>query len=205
MNTFTRLYLIRHGQVINHDAGVYNGHNDVGLSDLGVRQMESVAWRLKDENLDAVYCSDLIRSRAGGELVAREHGRDPLPDPSLRELDFGVWAGMTFREIEENYPGGLEARSRDLIHFRPPEGESVGDLRDRVLTTVRSIIEQHHGGSVALVVHGGVNRVILADALRLDVVNFYSIDQEYGCLNIIDYYRDLAVIKLINGRPQVDY
>ena len=108
-------------------------------------------------------------------------------------------------DIEENYPGALEARSRDLIHFRPPEGESLGDLQGRVLPTVNSIIEKHRGGRIALVVHGGVNRVILADALQIDVMNFYSIDQEYGCLNIIDYYRDLAVIKLINGRPRRDY
>ena len=205
MNTCTRLYLVRHGQVVNHAVGVYNGHNDIELSELGIKQMEMVAARLKDKNLSAVYCSDLIRSRIGGELVAREHGHDPHPDPSLRELHFGRWAGLTFMEIEENYPGVMAARSRDLIHFRPPEGESVGDLQGRVLPTVSSIIEQHHGGRVALVVHGGVNRVILADALRIDVTNFYSIDQEYGCLNIIDYYRDLAVIKLVNGRPRLDY
>ena len=205
MNTFTRLYLVRHGQVVNHAAGVYNGHNDIELSELGVRQMESVAERLRHENLMAVYCSDLIRSRSGGEWVAREHGLDPHPSPTLRELNFGLWAGLTFMEIEENYPGALEVRSRDLIHFRPPEGESVEDMQRRVLPTVRSIMERHRGGRVALVAHGGVNRVILADAMRLDAMNVYSIDQEYGCLNIIDYYRDLAVIKLINGRPRIDY
>jgi alpha-ribazole phosphatase len=199
MNVRTRLYLIRHGQVANHAAGVYNGHNDVALSSLGKSQMESVAERLKEEGLAAVYSSDLLRSRSGGEAVARVHGLELRRDPALRELDFGLWAGLTFMEIEERYPGALEARSRDLVSYRPPGGESVDDLQRRVLPAVHACIANHGGASIAMVLHGGVNRVILADAMGLDGANLYTIDQDYGCLNIIDYYRDLAVVRLING------
>jgi alpha-ribazole phosphatase len=205
MDSITRLYLIRHGQVANFSTGVLNGHNDVDLSDLGIREMEAVAARLKDEDLAAVYCSDLTRSTRGGELVAREHGLVSIRSSSLREINFGLWAGLTYAEIQEQYPGTLEERTRRFIDYRVPGGESIRDLTGRVIPTVREILAAHLGNHIALVTHGGVNRLILADAMNLDLHNFYSIEQDYGCLNIIDYNQDLAVVKLINGRPSIDF
>lgn len=205
MNTCTRLYLIRHGQVVNYSTGVLNGHNDVVLSDLGVKQMEAAAARLKDEDITAVYCSDLTRSTRGGELVAREHGLVPIRSSSLREINFGVWAGLTYAGIQQHYPGALEERTRRFIDYRVPEGESIGEMNGRVVPTVKGILGTHQGRHIALVAHGGVNRLILADAMNLDLHNFYSIEQDYGCINIIDYYQDLAVVKLINGRPSIDF
>lgn len=205
MNTCTRLYLIRHGQVVNYSAGVLNGHNDVDLSDLGIRQMEAAAARLKDEDIAAVYCSDLTRAARGGEIVARKHDLVPIRSSSLREIDFGLWAGLTYAEIQERYPGTLEERTRQLIDYRVPGGESIRDLTGRVVPKVKEILRVHQGKNIAIVVHGGVNRLILANAMNLDVRNFYSIEQDYSCLNIIDYYQDLAVVKLINGRPSIDF
>jgi alpha-ribazole phosphatase len=201
MDSVTRLFLVRHGQVVNFLTGVLNGHNDVDLSDPGIRQMEVAAARLKDEDLAAVYCSDLTRSTRGGEIVAREHGLVPIRSSSLREFDFGLWAGLTYAEIQEQYPGTLEERTRRFIDYRVPGGESIRDLTGRVVPTMREILATHQGKHIAVVAHGGVNRLILADAMNLDLHNFYSIEQDYGCLNIIDYYQDLAVVKLINGRP----
>jgi alpha-ribazole phosphatase len=203
MNTHTRVYLIRHGQVANHASGVYNGHNDVPLSRLGMSQMESIAERLKEEKLAAVYSSDLLRSRWGGEALARIQGCVLHSEPALREVDFGLWTGLTFMEIEEHYPGALEDRWRSLLHYRPPGGESVDDLRRRVLPAIHSIIDEHRGASVAMVLHGGVNRVILADAMGLDGANLFSIDQDFGCVNIIDCYQEHAVVRLINGRTEI--
>ncbi len=51
-----------------------------------------------------------------------------------------------------------------------------------------------------MLLHGGVNRVILADALGMELMNLFRIDQEFGALNIIDFYDDgMAVVKLLNG------
>jgi alpha-ribazole phosphatase len=205
MNTCTRLYLVRHGQVINFSTGVLNGHNNVDLSDLGIRQMESAAARLKNEDLAAVYCSDLTRSARGAEIIAREHDLVPVSSSLLRELDFGLWAGLTYAEIQERYPGTLEERKKRFVDYRVPGGESIRDLTGRVIPTVREIVTEYHRKQIALIAHGGVNRLILADAMNLDLHNFYLIEQDYGCLNIVDYYHDLAVVKLINGRPSIDF
>jgi len=205
MDRYTRLYLIRHGQVENYESGVLNGHNNVGLSTLGLRQLETVASRLKDDDIAAVYSSDLQRARKGAEFIARHHGLMPVVDASLRELNFGLWTGASFMEIEAAFPGALEERSQQLADYRPPGGESLGDLQGRVMPVLRKALADHAGAVIVFVAHGGVNRVILADALGLDPDNFYSIEQDYGCVNIVDYFSDLAVVKLMNGRVDRDF
>lgn len=200
MDAYTRLYLVRHGQVTNFSDGTYNGHNDVDISELGVRQMEAVAARLKDENLAVIYCSDLIRTKRGAEIIAKEHGLTPESHHTLRELNIGLWEGLTLEEIEKRFPGTLDEWRRKMIDHRIPEGESVRDLAGRVIPTLKEILDANHGGNIVLVAHGGVNRVILADAMNLDLINFYSIEQSFGCLNIIDYFPELAVVKLMNGQ-----
>jgi len=87
LNTFTRLFLVRHGQVENFAGGIYNGHKDVDITELGIRQMEAIANRLKDENLAGVYSSDLIRTKRGADIIAEKHGLVPESRPALNELD----------------------------------------------------------------------------------------------------------------------
>ncbi len=189
---------------MNSQVRAYYGHSDVKLSDLGARQMEGVAERLRREPVAAVYCSDLIRTRKGAEIVAWDHNCVPRSHVSLRELNFGLWEGLTYAEIAEEFPEELKAWRESLVDYTMPEGESMADLRERVIPTAREIVMRHHGETIALVAHGGVNRVILSDAMNLSLNNMYSIEQDYGCINIIDYFQDLAVVKLMNGGTEKD-
>ena len=50
-----------------------------------------------------------------------------------------------------------------------------------------------------IVAHGGVNRVILCNALGLDLPKMFNLHQDYGCLNITDYFSDSTLVRLING------
>ena len=75
----------------------------------------------------------------------------------------------------------------------------MNDLSERVLPHLRRILDKEKGRDVLIVAHGGVNRVILCEALGLDLVNVFNIQQDYGCLNIIDYYPDSTLVRLING------
>lgn len=113
-----------------------------------------------------------------------------------------MWEGLNIGQVEERFPGALDERRRNIVEYRVPEGESIGDLAARVIPAVKEILDAHHGKNIVLVAHGGVNRVILADAMNLDLNNFYSVEQDFGCFNVIDYFPGFAVVKLMNERPQ---
>lgn len=197
--TATRLYLVRHGQVADGHTDRYHGHNDVDLSPTGIRQCEALAAYLQDVPLAGLYASDLTRTRQGADIIGQGRGLEVQTIPAFREINFGIWEGLTFQEIMARYPEELQQRFADLANYRIPGGESLRDLQARVLPALQDLRHRHEGQNFLIVAHAGINRVILAHALELDLQYIFRLDQAYAGLNIIDYYPDLAVVRLLNG------
>ena len=193
----TRVYLARHGEVVND--GVYNGHTDVDITEAGLRQMERLRDRLREKNLAAVYSSDLLRTKKGAQIIAQPHGLRPESFREFREMDFGRWQGLSYAGVMKQYPADIPQWMKDLENFRIPGGESIVDMCNRAIPKLRELIERHRGQEIALVCHGALNRVILADALHLPLAHLLRIEQDYGCLNIIGYSPSWTVVKLVNG------
>ena len=197
--TPTRLYLVRHGQVADGHTDRYHGNNDIGLSPQGVRQLEDLAAQLASVVLAGIYASDLTRALTGAQIISRGREVSPQVIPEFREIHFGVWEGLSFTEIAERYPAELQARFRDLPNFRIPGGESLMDVGARALPRLNDLIQTHHRQAFLIVAHAGVNRVILSEAMGLPLEHLFRLDQSYGGLNIIDYFPDMAVVRLVNG------
>jgi alpha-ribazole phosphatase len=200
MERDTRLYLVRHGQVLGYEGFPIYGHTDVELTEVGIMQMEKLAERLHLSGIGAVYSSDLKRSLTGARMIARHHDVPIHAMPELREIYFGAWEGLTLQVIRERYPDALSARQADPLNYHPPgNGQSIGQLAESVSACFKSILEQQKGKDLLLVGHGVVNRVILCSALGLDLGRMFRLQQDYGCLNIIDYFPDSTLVRLING------
>jgi len=192
--------MIRHGQVNGYQDFVVYGHTDVDLTEIGMLQMKQMAERLRLTNLKVIYASDLKRASTGAKLIAMYHDVPVRVLPELREMAFGDWEGLPLAEIRHRFPEALTQRQADLMNFRVPGGgESVGDLGERICQAFDEIREREKGKDIALVVHGAVNRVILCQAMGLDLSCMFNIQQDYGCLNIIDYYPDKTLVRLVNG------
>jgi alpha-ribazole phosphatase len=200
MMEFTRLYLIRHGQVVGHDTPTYNGHTDVGLTPLGKAQLDAVVEDLANIELSAVYSSDLKRAMYGGKALAQSKDLPLRVEPLFKEMNFGAWEAMTFEEVQEKFPGNMEQRMADIVNYKIPEGETISDLWDRVGKGMDTLLENHKNEHIALFAHSGVNRVILLRALGCPQEMIWRMDQHYGCLNIIDYFGDgFTIVRLANG------
>lgn len=201
----TRIFLVRHGQVVNHDEYRYNGHFDVDITNTGVEQMTRVSQFLSGQEIDAVYSSDLQRTVKGARIIGKRLGLEPVMVRPLRELNLGRWEGLTREEAVALYPEEAHFSFKDLATSKVKEGESLVELRARVVPALEEILSRHAHRSVCIVAHGGVNRVILSEAMSLPLDNFFRIEQDYGCLNIIDYLEDgMKVVKLLNGGPNQD-
>jgi alpha-ribazole phosphatase/probable phosphoglycerate mutase len=200
MERRNRLYLVRHGQVVGHDGYRANGHTDVDITEVGKLQMEHLAERLRLVQLKAIYSSDLKRTKIGARIIARHHDAQHYILGELREMYFGDWEGISFKDIQDQFPDELIKRKNDISHYRPPgQGESMRDLSERIIPCLKKILDDREGHEILIVAHGGVNRVILCEALGLGLENVFHIQQDYGCLNIIDYYPDSVLVRLMNG------
>ncbi len=200
MQRDNRIYLVRHGQVIGYENFPVYGHTDVDLTEVGMIQMKQMSERLRLTEPKAVYSSDLIRSATGARLIAQHHDIPVYRLPELREMRFGDWEGTTLQDIRTRFPEELQKRQDDLVNYKAPgHGESIAELSARIDAVIDSIREEQQGNDIVIVAHGAVNRIILCRALGLDIARMFTIHQAYGCLNIIDYFADATLVRMMNG------
>ena len=194
----TRLYIVRHGELVTSKEWRYVGQMDVELNDAGKQQIKKLSSRLSSEQIDRIFSSDLNRTIESANIIGNKLVIVNEPMSEFREIDLGVWEGHTLEEIEEKFPDDLLKRSEDIMDFRVENGESFSDVNKRVIPKIMDIIEDNVGKRILVVAHGGVNRIIIADALGLNINNIPRLEQNYACLNIIDYYKTGPVVRLIN-------
>jgi probable phosphoglycerate mutase len=145
------------------------GHLDIPLNDTGRKQAGRMALALADEPITAIYASDLTRAWETAQYLARVHDIEVTREEGLRERGFGDFEGKTFAEIEALLPDqSMRWRKRDP-EFAPAGGESLIDLRSRVVATAERLAAEHPGELIAMVGHGGVMDVLYRAATRLDI------------------------------------
>lgn len=152
----TRIIAIRHGETAwNVDTRI-QGQLDIELNARGWWQAGRLARALADEAVAAVYASDLMRARQTADAISSATASVLHLNPGLRERGFGRFEGKTFGEIERQWPDQARRwRQRDP-DWAPPGGESLAQMRERVLQTTRALAQQHPGQQIVLVAHGGV-------------------------------------------------
>jgi alpha-ribazole phosphatase len=192
--------LIRHGIVSEEAEERFLGAADLPMSPAGEAQIRELAARLRPRvTPDAIYCSDLSRSRRTAELLANGSAIPIRVRPALREIDMGEWQGLSRREVAERRPADYAARGRDIANFRPPGGESFADLAARVLPCWHDLVENVGTQVVAIAGHAGVNRVILCHLLGAPLANLFRIAQRPACLNVVEWRKNEPVVTLVDG------
>ncbi|MDH6592863.1 putative phosphoglycerate mutase [Variovorax sp. TBS-050B] len=169
MEDMTRLIAVRHGETAwNVDTRI-QGQLDIGLNATGLWQARRVGQALADEDIGAIYASDLSRAWQTALEIAKPHGLVVQPEPGLRERAFGRFEGMSFAEIEATLPEEARRwRERDP-EFEPEGGESLLVFRERVTRVASALAARHPGQLVALVAHGGVMDVLYRAATRQEL------------------------------------
>lgn len=163
----TRLVVIRHGETLWNRATRIQGHTDISLSALGLAQAERLAQALADEQLAAIYASDLSRARQTAEAVAAPHGLPVRQDSGLRERAFGRFEGLSWQEIDQGYPEDAARWRRREPDFPVGGGESLLAFSARCLDAARRAAAAHPGQTIALVAHGGVLDCLYRAATRV--------------------------------------
>lgn len=172
-----RLILIRHGQPLQHTGKILLGQEDIGLSEKGKEEARLAGEKLYSVHFknEILYTSDLSRARETAECIQEvyQHKNNLLKEGKplvviekncLREMHLGDWDGRLIEEIKQAYPEEFEKRGKQLLTYkRGLESENFYDLQYRVLKGFGKIIKSHKGKDLALVAHGGVIQVILAE------------------------------------------
>ena len=148
-----RVLIIRHGQTDWNKQSLLQGTKDIPLNEAGIKQAEEVREALKNENIDVVFCSPLIRTRKTAEVILEGRDIPVIYDERIVERCFGAAEGKSTAEIDFN---------ATWIPGQPPmyEGmETFEMLLDRISGFFDDIYEKYKDKTVLVVTHGGVSIV----------------------------------------------
>jgi len=196
-----RIYLMRHGEVSYFDAaGRPYYPATVPLNAEGQHQAEAAARELAGVPLDRVVASDLIRSVETATLVTAGRGLVIETREALREIHPGRLADLPPEDVEQAFLGAFTGEiSRDSRFLA---GETFGSLLDRVLGCFHELLALPDWRHLLVVAHGGVNRALLAHAFGAGLRSIGALEQDAGCLNIIDVdATGRLLVRLVNHTP----
>ncbi|WP_322993574.1 histidine phosphatase family protein [Limnohabitans sp.] len=171
MSEPTRILAIRHGETAWNVDTRLQGHLDIPLNDVGLRQAQHLAQSLLGRDaIDAIYASDLSRAHTTALAIAQAVGQTVVQHPGLRERHFGAFQGRTFVEIEVELPEHAWHWRKRTPDWTPPDGgESLVALHQRIVSTVDELAARHPGQQIVMVAHGGVLDILYRAATRLDL------------------------------------
>lgn len=194
----TRILITRHGQTVTNREGRFCGHYETALTELGVRQARALGERLTMTPLDGVYTSDLGRAVETARLILPGRDLAHRIDPRLRELHYGEWEGEKEREIARRYPEQHRLMRDEDPAWRPPGGETIGEVRIRTMAALRKVARDHAHQTVLIVAHGTAINCMIAEAIGIAPTHTFRFEVANCSLSELVFRRSGAVLTLLN-------
>ena len=192
----TKVILIRHGETEWSYQKRYCGFTDIDLNEKGRQQAGRLLKRLSKEKIHKVYSSDMKRTVKSAKIVFKDLPVEELLD--LREMNFGIFEGLTYQDIMEKYPRVYGEWLESPLDIIIPQGEGLKSLARRVRKALRRILSQNSNKTVAVFTHGGPIRVILCDILKLGLKEIWQIEIWLASISIIEFVKGRGKIHLLN-------
>nr|WP_030267283.1 bifunctional RNase H/acid phosphatase [Streptomyces sp. NRRL B-24484] len=202
LGTPSTFVLLRHGETALTPQKRFSGSGgtDPELSEKGRWQAERVAEALAARgSVQAVVSSPMRRTRETAEAVARRLGLDVRIEDGLRELDFGAWEGLTFAEVQQQYPDDLNAWLASAKARPTGSSESFASLAHRTGVARDKILARHPGRTVLVVSHVSPIKTLVRLALGAPPDAVYRMELSAASLCAVQYYTDgNASLRLLN-------
>ncbi len=196
-----RVYLARHGEVSYFDEqGKPFRPGTVPLTAEGRCQAQALARELAEVPLDRVVSSDLPRCTETASILVEGRGLTVQTEEALREVQPGRLADLPAENVVDAFLRAFSSGSGPETRFLG--GETFGALRERVLACWRQLLAELTWKHLLVVAHGGVNRVLLGEALGVGLGTVGALEQDPACLNLIDVDEEgCCLVRLVNHTP----
>lgn len=190
------IYFIRHGNKNKEVTINQFGYPDQELSEMGIQESKVTGKHLSSIKFDAIYSSDLIRTKQTADLIAQyQEIKDIIIDERLREINMGIFHTSTEDEVKDLYPEFYKEYVNKEVDFTYLNGECGNDVRLRVSNFLSDVILKPYK-NVAVVCHGGVIRSIFCYLLGMEQHKRFRINPSNCGISCIQYIEDFKVITI---------
>lgn len=205
MKNRRRVYLARHGDVSYFEPGQEPGDHDPVLNETGIAQAEALGQLLADAPIDLAVCTGLRRTLQTARLAIGPRDLEIDVIEGLSEAKTGSFEDIeSFDEMEETFTRAFDVAHEPGARFLT--GEPYSELWDRVASAWQRLLGRGDWSQAFVACHGVVNRTILAQALGTGPEVYRRIEQDPGCLNVLDVEGDgpdarVDYVRLMNFTP----
>lgn len=207
----TTIMLIRHGDTDWNVGEIFRGRADIELNEIGIKQGQLLAEYLADQPIKAVYSSPLKRALKTAEIIAACHNINITLSQELVDFNYGLWQGLSHGAVQQKYQEIYNEWLKNPHLVKMPKGESLNDVRERIISLMNQVITMHEG-TVALVSHRVIHKVIICALLGLDNSHFWNIKLDTCGITtfiyedkrfVLEKHNDISFLKPI-GNPVLD-
>ncbi len=170
------MYIVRHGATDWNQSGRIQGHIDIPLNETGQAQARMVSRRLAAFGATALFSSDLLRACETAQVIGQATGLRVMQKPGLREINFGVWQGLSSLQIRERDPEVYAARRANPYDVAPAGAETWRHFYARAVQAVHEILAMIEAERLIVVTHGGVCTALGLRALGFDCTGKRTFD-----------------------------
>ena len=171
----TRVYLIRHAEAEGNIYRRAQGHYESQLTAKGLRQVDALAERFRDARIDALYSSDMRRTKATAGAITKYHALPLQTDPRLREIALGPWEDVPFGDLQHFEPEQMRNFNDNPDAWRVPGAETFQALTARMFAAVTGLAARHEGETIVCVSHGMAIRSLLAKLLGITSAEIFKV------------------------------
>jgi len=203
-----RLVLIRHAHSESNASGVLSGRiPNIHLSAKGIKQSEQLSTRLGQFPVTQLRispmerCFETISPWLNGQLLLANPKLEPIIDPMLNEVDYGLWSGKKLISLARKKEWKTVQDSPSRMYF--PDGEGIAQMQSRAMTSVHQVASLPDPKVAVFVSHGDVIKSIVASALGMHLDEFQRIVIDPSSISIIEYSGIKPRILLVNDSRAV--
>jgi alpha-ribazole phosphatase len=191
----TKLYLMRHGETDWNKNSIFQGQTDIDLNKKGIEEAKKTAQVFDDLKLDFIYSSDLIRTKKTALFIARPKKMKINESKKIREISFGDWEGLNYKEIEEKFPDNLAKWRDDPLNNNPIGGEKLLNFKARIKNFFQEILTKNQGKKILVVTHGGVIKMYLTIVLAMKSKDFWKFQIDNCSITELKFYDNDPILR----------
>ena len=193
-----KVILVRHGQTDWNAEDIFRGRIDVKLNRIGIYEAKIIGKKLSNIPVDGIFSSPLSRALETSKLIASFHKIPVQLLDELVDINFGVWEGLSRSEVKSRYPDIFSIWERTPEMVKIPNAETLNDVKERAIQGLNIILSGYYDGTVIVISHGLVNKVLLCAVLGLNNSHFWKVKQDNGALNVFEYSDRGSKVFLMN-------
>ncbi len=199
----TRLLLIRHAPTVQTGSKLTGRLPGFSLSDEGQAMARSLGEQLAGAKLRRIYTSPIERTRETAEAIAGHHRLTPIVHEGLSEVDYGRWAGRSFKTLRRNKLWSQLFIAPSRVRF--PGGESLAEMQARAVQTCEEMAAAAPAATIVAVTHADVIKAILAHYLGLHLDLYQRLVVAPASISVVELGpRGFPIVPVINHLARPD-